>query len=64
MRLFDRYNNIIFEMSGYNNDDRVWVGQSNEGLSRRDVPDGTYFYIINLGDGSKILSGFVMLKRE
>ncbi len=64
VRLFDRYNNIIFEMPGYNNDDRVWIGQTNEGLAKSEAPDGTYYYIINLGDGSKILSGFVVLKRE
>ena len=64
VRLYDRYNNLIFEIAGYNNEDRVWQGESNNGVSKKDLPDGTYFYVINLGDGDKLISGFVVLKRS
>jgi len=64
VRLYDRYNNTVFEIFGYNNLDNVWQGESNRGVSKKDLPDGTYYYIINLGDGDSLISGFVVLKRE
>ena len=63
VRIFDRWNNFIFETHGYNNANIVWRGESNKGLSKKDVGDGTYFYIIIPGDGSPQLSGNVILKR-
>jgi gliding motility-associated-like protein len=65
VRVFDRYNNLVFEMSGYDNDQRVWRGQSNHGLSKRDLPEDTYFYTIYIGEEfPEPLSGFVVLKRQ
>jgi gliding motility-associated-like protein len=64
VRVFDRYNNLVFEMSGYDNDQRVWRGQSNHGLSQRDLPEDTYFYTIYIGEEfPEPLSGFVVLKK-
>jgi len=63
VRVFDRWNNFVFEAVGYNNNDIVWKGEANKSLSKSDVSDGTYFYIIIPGDGSPQLSGKVILKR-
>lgn len=63
VQIFDRYSNLVFEMSGYDNEERVWKGQSNKGIGGG-LPEGTYFYVINLGDGSSVKKGFVVLKRN
>ncbi len=62
--IFDRYNNEVFQITGYNNEDRVWRGQANKGIGSSVLPEGTYFYVITLGDGSAPLNGFVVLKRN
>jgi large repetitive protein len=64
VRLFDRFNNIVYEKKGYTNENNPWKGESNRGLSKADVPEGTYFYTIDLGTGRKLLSGFLVLKRQ
>ncbi|XOV94996.1 MAG: tandem-95 repeat protein [Bacteroidota bacterium] len=66
VQIFDRYNNVIYEVEGYNNMDKVWYGQSNRGLFNDQAPTGTYFYRIDLGDEkmSKPLSGFIILKKD
>jgi gliding motility-associated-like protein len=65
VKVFDRSGNIVYEAEGYNNQDKVWAGESNGRLKsgKKDVPDGTYFYTIDLGNGSKPLSGYVIIKR-
>ncbi|MEP2671110.1 MAG: Ig-like domain-containing protein [Cyclobacteriaceae bacterium] len=65
VKIFDRFNNLIFEMKGYDNETKVWKGDANRGIVVRGLPDGIYFYTIDLGEqGSKKLSGFVVLKRK
>ena len=64
VRVFDRFNNLVFEMAGYNNENKVWKGEANRGLVTGGLPDETYFYNIDLGDGSAPVSGFVVLKRK
>ncbi len=64
VRVFDRYNNMIFEVNGYNNDENSWRGQTNHSLISGNLPEGTYFYSVNLGDGSDLFSGYVVLKKN
>ncbi len=64
VRIFDRYNNLVFEMAGYNNEEKVWRGNANKGIGNDVLQEGTYFYTVNLGDGSNMFSGFVVLKRN
>ena len=61
--VFDRFNNMVFEVEGYNNENIVWKGEANKGKSGG-LPEGTYFYHINLGDGSAAINGYVVLKRN
>jgi len=65
-RIFDRYNNLVFETTSYNNDDNNWRGQVNnsKSLLSGNLPEGTYFYSLDLGDGSDLLSGYIVLKKE
>jgi gliding motility-associated-like protein len=64
LSIYDRYNNLVYETLDYNNDNINWQGQANKGISTRDLPGDTYFYILNPGDGTPLLKGFIMLKKE
>jgi gliding motility-associated-like protein len=64
VRIFDRFSNMVFETNGYTNESNNWYGQSNHGLVRGALPDGTYYYTVSLGDGSGTKSGYVILKRH
>lgn len=55
--IFSRWGDKVYEKTGYNND---WDGK--KGFNE-DAPDGIYFYQLDLGDGSKPLTGWIMLKR-
>lgn len=63
IHIFDRWNNIVFTTQGYNNTTTVWSGQSNHGLTKADLNDGTYYYKIKLGEDGTIFSGMVIVKR-
>ena len=65
VRVYNRWGNLVYESEGYDNTSQVWWGQSNQGMvfGQKELPDGTYFYIVDLGDGSEPRSGYVMLKR-
>ncbi len=65
VQIFNRWGNKVFEIAGYNNQDRIWTSESNFGIVYGDkrVPDGTYYYLIDLGDGSAPLSGFVVISK-
>jgi len=61
--IFSRWNDLVYKAQGYDNNNVVWKGEFNNGSgSNNKAPDGTYYYIIELEDGSK-LSGFIILKR-
>ena len=64
VRVFDRYNNLIFETTGYNNDENTWRGQTNHSMVGANAPEGTYFYSVDLGDGSGMYSGYIVLKKN
>jgi gliding motility-associated-like protein len=66
VKVYNRWGNLIYEIKGYNNKDHSWGGESSgKWIISNDlkVPDGTYFYAIDLGDGSKTIGGFIVLKR-
>ena len=64
--VFNRWGNLVFKTRGYNNSGvKLWSGEANQGTRAggNKLPDGTYFYVIDLGDGQKPYSGYVVLKR-
>ena len=65
VKVFNRWGDLVYEQSGYDNINNVWKGHSNVRLtvSGRDLPEGTYFYVVNLGNGKPELSGYVVLNR-
>lgn len=58
VQIFNRWGNLVFERKGYNNSD-PWTGQWNG----KELPDGTYFYLIELGNNAGRLSGWVVVQR-
>jgi len=56
LEIFDRYGNSVFEAVNYDNS---WDGTGNNG----ELPNGTYFYILNLGDGSEPTKGWLQIIR-
>ncbi len=65
--IYNRWGNIVWETRGYDNDDvnKSFIGASNTGLlsSKGALPDGTYYYVINRGDGSALQKGFLVIKK-
>ncbi len=58
IEIYNRYGNLVFEARGMT-DGSTWDGtRKNEA-----VPDGTYFYILDLGDGSEITKGWIQVLR-
>ncbi len=66
VQLFDRWGNVVFEKESYNNRvENTWRGKSNKGLSKgQDLPNGTYYYQIDMKGLNKPLSGFVIINRD
>lgn len=63
VKIFNRWGDRVFQMKGYNNDEREkrFNGLSDAGNV---LPSGTYFYSINLGDGSAVTTGYLHLKQN
>ncbi|HZK94893.1 MAG TPA: Ig-like domain-containing protein [Prolixibacteraceae bacterium] len=69
MQIFNRNGNLIFKKDHYGNldywgseDQAFWNGRSANKLNlmNNELPVGTYYYILKLGDG-KVLTGFIFL---
>ena len=62
LSVFNRWGHKVFEVEGYLND---WGGWSDAPLTLGDgiLPKGTYFYVLDLGDGSDLRKGYFFLNR-
>ena len=58
--IFDRWGNKVFERDGYDNAQVVFSGTSDDNI---ELPDGTYYYVIDKNNGDKPLHGFIYLRR-
>ncbi|MGV3528777.1 MAG: PKD domain-containing protein [Flavisolibacter sp.] len=56
VKIFNRYGQVVFESKGYG---KRWEGR----YKGKDVPAGTYYYIIDLKNDQKPLTGFVDIVR-
>ncbi len=67
VQIFNRSGLLVFEMDGYDmyDDTKRFNGFSNRGLDfgSSELPIGTYFYVVDKGDGSKPKVGYLELKR-
>jgi len=59
--IYDRWGGLIFKTHGYDNNSVVWIGNNNQSNlgNQNFVSTGTYFYIIDLGNGNGKLTGAV-----
>jgi len=60
--IYNRWGDKVYEANPYQN---TWDGKSTLGLKigGDKLPIGTYFYVLDLGDGSKIYKGTIYLNR-
>ena len=56
VHIFNQWGDGVFYAKPYQND---WKGT----FDGEDLPAGTYFYIVDLGDGSKPMSGYLIIHR-
>ncbi|WP_422859015.1 Calx-beta domain-containing protein [Flagellimonas sp. S174] len=56
LEVFDRYGNSVFEANGY---DGSWDGTGSNG----NLPKGTYFYVLDLGNGTEPQKGWIQIIR-
>ena len=63
LAIYNRWGNVVFQQIGYNN---TWDGTSNGRATlytEEKLPVGTYYYILDLGDGSEPRTGWVYINR-
>ncbi|WP_262509247.1 Ig-like domain-containing protein [Thermonema rossianum] len=61
LRIFNRWGNVVYENEAYQND---WDGRSNKGIRiGENLPDGTYFYTIEVPELGVRKAGYITLKR-
>ncbi len=61
--IFNRAGAKVYEINSYDNVSSRFEGSSNVGTSELSLPTGTYFYVIDKGDGSDLIQGFLELVR-
>ena len=61
LKVYNRWGDIVYKQDDYQN---TWNGTSNVGINGNGIlPDGTYFYIVDLNNGDKPYVGYVTIKR-
>jgi gliding motility-associated-like protein len=59
VRIYNRWGDEVFKVNDYNNRDRVFTGQTNNGGR---LPSGTYFYKISFESNGETMRGYLELK--
>ena len=60
-QVYNRWGTQVLERSPYNNN---WDGRSEASLNwGEELPEGTYYYILDLGNGDEPYTGYIYLKR-
>jgi gliding motility-associated-like protein len=60
-QVFNRWGNKVLDQSPYAND---WDGTSQFGSAfGEQLPESTYYYVLDLGDGSDAYTGYIYLRR-
>ncbi len=63
--IINRWGKKVYEAKRYGFDTmpRFWDGKSNQGGGNGDLPTGTYYYVLELGNGEKPIAGSVYIDR-
>lgn len=59
VQIFDRWGNVVYSATDYNNIDKAFSGLNTRGNV---VAEGTYFYVIDKNNGSKAVTGFILVR--
>jgi gliding motility-associated-like protein len=59
IKIFNRAGSLVYDAAPYAND---FMGVANRNL-QGELLQGTYFYMLDLGDGQKVITGYVYLSR-
>lgn len=57
VKIYNRWSNSVFDAAPYEGD---WEGTNRNG---NPLPDGTYFYVLDLGNGREPYTGFIIIHR-
>lgn len=57
LNIYNRWGNVVYRAAPYNND---WDGKSMNG---KELPDAIYYYILDLGNGNKPHTGYILIQR-
>ncbi|MBK8927469.1 MAG: HYR domain-containing protein [Crocinitomicaceae bacterium] len=62
LTVMNRWGDVVYKADPYTNN---WYGESNTGLVLygNELPEGSYYYILDLNDGSDLIKGYVVIKR-
>lgn len=63
VQVFNRWGGLVYEMENYDNS---WDGKSNQSnlkLGNDYLPSGTYYYVIDKGDGENTYTGYLYLRK-
>lgn len=61
IQIFDRWGNPVYDAEGYDNNTKKFTGISDKG---KELPEGTYYYVLNKDQASEALTGFIFLRRN
>jgi gliding motility-associated-like protein len=71
LKIFNRWGNLVYETDRYDNEQFVWKGEANRNTGitisssgNRQLPDGTYFYLLDVrkGTNSQVIRGYVTIR--
>ena len=66
VQIMNRWGNTVYEVGGYNNNDvsfqGISQGRANVSVDE-ELPTGSYFYVIDLGNGERVKKGWLYLNR-
>lgn len=63
LEIFNRWGDKVYVADGYDNAQRRWDGTSDRAGLPGLLPGGTYFFTLDLGNGSPVRSGYIQLIR-
>ncbi|WP_372530114.1 gliding motility-associated C-terminal domain-containing protein [Ekhidna sp.] len=63
VKIYNRAGQRLYEVDGYNNTTIRFEGFSNVGGGGLQLPPGTYFYVVDLGNGQDPVQGYLELVR-